>query len=135
MGFRPVFEEKATVQEQRKGYADFNDNRDSRALTYDLKNLVVTEDDEIDVDDGTRIAVRIYRPKEYDGKVLPAAVFYHGGGWRVGSIQGDDWLCRMIVRDSKHVVVSVEYRLAPEHPFPTPVNDAYAGFLWVWSLS
>lgn len=79
--------------------------------------------------DGT-IRVRIYRPHgEIDR--LPAIVYLHGGGWVVGSLDTHDGTCRLLASEARCVVVAVDYRLAPEHPFPAPLDDAFAGYAWV----
>ena len=78
---------------------------------------------------GGEIPIRVYWPSE-DGP-LPALVFYHGGGWVIGDLDTSDSLCRMISKRASAVVVSVDYRLAPEHPFPAAVDDAYAALEWV----
>jgi acetyl esterase len=75
------------------------------------------------------IPVRIYTP-EGSGP-FPALVFFHGGGWVVGSIQGSDHTCRALANGGGCVVVSVEYRLAPEHKFPAAADDSYAATRWV----
>src|SRR4051794_13750969 len=75
------------------------------------------------------IRIRVTAP-EGDGP-FPALVYFHGGGWVVGSIATHDAVCRAITRDAGVAVVSVEYRLAPEHPFPAAVEDAYAATAWV----
>ena len=62
---------------------------------------------------------------------LPVLVYFHGGGWSVGSIASHDHLCRAVARASGVAVVSVEYRLAPENPFPAAVDDAEAATAWV----
>jgi acetyl esterase len=77
---------------------------------------------------GGRLPVRTYRPAG-DGP-YPTVVFYHGGGFVVGSIESHDLFCRHLARESGCVVVSVGYRLAPEHPFPAAVEDAYAALEW-----
>lgn len=78
---------------------------------------------------GTQLAARLYRPSLEGG--LPVVVFFHGGGWVTGSLESHDLLCRLIARESGCAVVSVDYRLAPEHPFPTPLEDCYAAVQWV----
>lgn len=70
---------------------------------------------------------RIYRPNDPDGIL----VFYHGGGFVMGSLDTHDNLCRLIADSAGFVVVSVGYRLAPEHPFPAAVKDAYESLHWV----
>ena len=79
------------------------------------------------LDGGLR--VRIYRPSA-EGP-LPALVYFHGGGWVVGSLDSHDPVCRRLARQTPCVVVSVDYRLAPEHPFPAAVEDAWAATTWV----
>jgi acetyl esterase len=74
------------------------------------------------------IPVRIYRPGSSD---LPVLVYYHGGGWVIGSIESHDGLCAQLAIDARCVVVSVDYRMAPEHPFPAAVDDALGAFFWV----
>ncbi|QQX82834.1 alpha/beta hydrolase [Cupriavidus necator] len=75
------------------------------------------------------LPVRIYRP-EATGP-LPALVYYHGGGWVIGSLDTVDVPCRRLANRAGCVVVSVDYRLAPEHKFPTAAEDAYAAARWV----
>jgi acetyl esterase len=76
------------------------------------------------------VPLRIYTPKE-SCVPLPICIFYHGGGMVIGSLDGYDTLCRQICMQSKCIVVSVDYRLAPEHKFPAAIDDAYAAFLWI----
>jgi acetyl esterase len=75
------------------------------------------------------IPIRVYRP-DGDG-ALPTLVFFHGGGFFVGSIDTHDDVCRAVAARSGWVVVSVDYRLAPEHPFPAASDDAFAALQWV----
>jgi acetyl esterase len=78
------------------------------------------------------VPVRVYRPVL--GAVdLPVVVFLHGGGWCTGSVVTHDDVCRRICRSVQAVVVSVDYRLAPEHPFPAAVDDSFAVLQWVGS--
>lgn len=76
------------------------------------------------------LPIRIYSPTE--NKAHRALVYFHGGGWVIGSIETHDGLCRMIANAAGCAVVSVEYRLAPEHPFPAATDDAYAAVCWAW---
>ncbi|GIH80465.1 alpha/beta hydrolase [Planobispora longispora] len=71
------------------------------------------------------VPVRIYRPEE-DGRPLPAIVYFHGGGWVFGSVARNDALARDLAARNGAVVVSVDYRLAPEHPFPAAADDAWS---------
>ncbi|KAI8582609.1 hypothetical protein K450DRAFT_268971 [Umbelopsis ramanniana AG] len=77
------------------------------------------------------IPIRIYTP-EGTGP-FPAVVFYHGGGWVLGNIQSHDSICRQMCVQTGAVVISVEYRLAPEAKFPAGPNDCYAAFHHVQS--
>jgi acetyl esterase len=81
--------------------------------------------------DGPRgdVPVRVYRPAVETP--APTLVFYHGGGWTLGTLDSADDLCRNLARRVGCVVVSVDYRLAPEHPFPAGLDDAYAALEWV----
>jgi acetyl esterase len=76
-----------------------------------------------------KIPVRIYTP-EGDGP-FPILVFFHGGGWVICDLDTHDNLCRSLANRVRCVVVSVDYRLAPEHKFPAAVEDAYAATQWV----
>ena len=73
------------------------------------------------------IPVRLYRPK---GGVLPVLVYYHGGGWVLGDLDSYDALCRELAAKTGCLVLSVDYRLAPEHRYPAAPDDALAAFLW-----
>jgi len=74
------------------------------------------------------MAVRIYRPRD---PLRAALVYFHGGGWVVGSLEGADASCRALANRSRCVVISIDYRLAPETKFPGAVEDAYAAVRWV----
>lgn len=78
---------------------------------------------------GGSIRVRVRRPEGTD--VLPAVYFVHGGGWFQGDLDTAEIECGPLASQASCVVVSVEYRLAPEHPFPTPLEDVVAGWHWL----
>jgi acetyl esterase len=77
-----------------------------------------------------RIPARLYRPRRARSRG-PAVLFYHGGGGVVGSVAEREPVCRVIADDTSYTVISVGYRLAPEHPFPAGVEDALAAYRWV----
>lgn len=70
---------------------------------------------------------RLYRP---DAGTLPLALFFHGGGWVLGSLDTHDHMCRVLAHRSGWAVLSVGYRLAPEHPYPAAVEDAQTALAW-----
>jgi acetyl esterase/lipase len=77
------------------------------------------------------VPVRVYRPDDQKGS-LPALYWIHGGGYVMGDVEQDDRLMKQMVKRIGCVIASVEYRLAPEHPFPAPVEDCYAGLKWLF---
>ncbi len=81
--------------------------------------------------DGTTLLARLYRPLECPpDELLPLLVYFHGGGWCVGDIESYDVFCRELANGSKCAVLSVDYRLAPEHPFPAAIDDAVLAAGW-----
>jgi len=89
------------------------------------------EDSVAELPDGTALPVRVYRPSGASGTALPVVVYFHGGGWVSGDARQSEWWCSSIAAQAGVVVVSVDYRLAPEHPFPVPAQDCYAATVWV----
>nr|WP_218680934.1 alpha/beta hydrolase [Rhodococcus qingshengii] len=79
---------------------------------------------------GTKISVRIYRPISSVSH-LPVLLYIHGGGWSIGSVAGTDDLCRELAARADCVVVSVDYRQAPEFPFPAPLDDCWTALRWL----
>lgn len=77
---------------------------------------------------GGAIGARIYRPARHSGATI---VYLHGGGWVLGNLETHDAVCRAMVVASSAAVVSIDYRLAPEHRFPTAVDDVFAALRWV----
>ncbi len=77
------------------------------------------------------IAVRIYTPAPHSGGTRAALVWFHGGGWVIGNLDGADFTCRAMTNRSNCIVVSVDYRLAPEAKFPAAAEDCYAATKWV----
>jgi acetyl esterase/lipase len=88
------------------------------------ENLIISHGDLID------IPVRIYWPPVTEHRDLPVVVFYHGGGFALGDLDTHDPVARAHAVGAEAIVVSVDYRLAPEHPFPAGVDDCWAALQW-----
>ncbi|NTU29737.1 alpha/beta hydrolase [Brevibacillus sp. HB1.1] len=99
------------------------------AVEVELAPLAKVEDKLIPAGADAEINIRMYTP-EGQGP-FPLFVYYHGGGWVIGDLETVDASCRMLAHLSGRIVVSVDYRLAPEHKFPVPVADSYAALKWV----
>lgn len=80
--------------------------------------------------EGGPLAARLYRPASA-GDALPVLLWLHGGGWSLGDIAGYDVLCRMLAREGACAVLALDYRLAPENPFPAAVDDAWFALRWL----
>lgn len=80
--------------------------------------------------DGIDIPLRFYRPPALTGP-LPAVINFHGGGWVQGNLEQSEWACSRIAVRAGVVVISVDYRLAPEHVFPAGVEDCWAATQWI----
>ncbi len=74
---------------------------------------------------------RIYRPVGSVARLLPTILYFHGGGWTIGSLEGYDLACRYFCARSGCAVVAIDYRLAPEHKFPAATDDALAAYRWI----
>jgi acetyl esterase len=104
-----------------------------RKLAVDARNpehvvpVASVEDIEVPGPDGP-LPARVYRPESE--RPVPTVVLFHGGGWVIGDLETHDNMARSICRDCAAVVVSVDYRLAPEAPFPAAVDDALAATRW-----
>jgi acetyl esterase len=79
--------------------------------------------------DGSTIRARVYTPE--GAGPHPVVMFFHGGGWVICSLDTHDNVCRALCRDADAIVVSVDYRMAPEHRFPTAAHDCFAATQWV----
>lgn len=122
---RPPYHE-LTAQQARAAY-----EKSAPILEIPSAPMFSVEDLPVPTRDGASIRVRLYQPLEPSwAELAPALVYYHGGGFTVGSVDTHDALCRMFARDAQCVVVSVDYRLAPEHRFPTAANDAFDALAW-----
>jgi acetyl esterase len=89
--------------------------------------LPVVRDITIERPAGT-IPARLYRPRE--GGLLPLLVYFHGGGWVIGNLETHDDVCRDLAAKGACAVLSIDYRLAPEHRYPAAADDCYAATEW-----
>lgn len=116
-----------TAQKARASY-----ERSAPILDIPSAPMFAVEDLAVPVRGGSTIRVRLYQSAEPSwAEPVPALVYYHGGGFTVGSVNTHDALCRMFARDAGCAVLSVDYRLAPEFKFPTAVNDAFDALDWL----
>jgi acetyl esterase len=92
---------------------------------------VQVEDRTATVSDGTVLTVRVYRPRAVGVSALPVVVNFHGGGFASGDPFQSEWWCSEVAARVPAVVVSVDYRLAPEHTFPAGAQDCYEATAWV----
>jgi acetyl esterase len=92
----------------------------------DLPELASVKDEVIPVV-GAGLSVRRYLPR---GEAAGTCVYFHAGGWVIGDLEMSDALCRRLAAGAGCELISVAYRLAPEHPFPAPLDDAYAALQW-----
>lgn len=91
-----------------------------------------TTDYKVPVEKG-QITVRVYEPPANGTEPRPVYINYHGGGFVYGGLHFDENFCKRLVHELGIVVVDVDYRLAPQFPFPTPVKDSWLAFSWVSS--
>jgi acetyl esterase len=98
--------------------------RDARTMP---SNLPIFETKNIDAGG---VPARLYKPNNNTN--LPLLVYYHGGGWVLGNVDSHDGICRALAMQSECAVLSVEYRLAPEFPFPIPLTDSVTATRWAY---
>ena len=113
-----------TPQQARAAYA-----AGAEVLEVPRAELARVEDLQIRARDGAMLPARLYAPVAQAG--LPCLLYLHGGGFTIGSIATHDVLCRELARLAGCMVVSLDYRLAPEHRFPTASNDAWDALQWL----
>jgi acetyl esterase len=100
------------------------------ALVFGRRRTAVGPVREVEIDGATgRLRARHYAPAEIGGP-HPLLVFVHGGGWTIGDLDTHDEPCRLLCRHAGVHVLSVDYRLAPEHPFPAALDDVLAALRW-----
>jgi acetyl esterase len=112
-----------TAQDARAAYAKGCD-----VLEVPKAQLARAQDLYVPARDGAQLGARLYAPSH---DKLPVLLYLHGGGFTIGSVQTHDILCRELSRLSGAAVLSLDYRLAPEHQFPCAVHDAWDGLQWL----
>ena len=120
MGAKPLNE--MSVDEARETMGAF------KALVPPGPEVARVEDLEVPLPGGTPLPVRVYVP---EGHVRGVIVYYHGGGWVLGDLDDYEPLMRALANGTGFTVASVDYRLAPEHRYPTAVNDSTIAFAWI----
>jgi acetyl esterase len=114
-----------TPTEARESY------RSRRTFTQPDAPEVFKLEDKLVAYNGVNIPVRVYHPfSAQTHSALPALVYLHGGGWTIGDLDTHDVLCRSLCLQANVVVVSVDYRMGPEHKFPAAFDDCVAAFEW-----
>ncbi|MDE1184346.1 alpha/beta hydrolase [Paraburkholderia sp.] len=127
---RPSYHQ-LTAHQAREAYS-----KSAPILEIPSAPMFAVDDLAVPVRDGSTIRARLYQPVEPSwAEPAPALVYFHGGGFTVGSVDTHDALCRMFARDGQCIVLSVDYRLAPEFRFPTAVNDAFDALAWLHAQS
>ncbi len=106
-------------------------SRRRQAAIYAGPPAAVAAVTDLEIDAEVRLPARHYAPAERGGP-HPLLVYYHGGGFVFGDLDTHDGVCRMLCRHAGAHVLAVDYRLAPEHPFPAPVEDARAALAWAY---
>ena len=118
----------APIYTQAPGEAKAAYEAGSGVLEVPKAELARVEDFEIPARDGQLLHARLYADTR---EVRPVLLYFHGGGFTIGSVASHDILCRELCRLSDCAVVSLDYRLAPEHRFPTAMNDAWDATQWL----
>jgi acetyl esterase/lipase len=116
------------LRERRARYADLL--AAARAAQPPNERVTTTDTTAPGLNGGPAVPVRVYRPRDAGDEVLPALFFVHGGGMIMGSVAGEDTRVAGLAETLRCTAVSVEYRLAPEHPYPAPLDDCYAALTW-----
>jgi acetyl esterase len=111
---------ETTVEERRLGLAELMKLAGPEAPVGGIENRSLPGPG------GQALALRIYTPLEAKSQILPGLVYFHGGGLVAGTVQTHDSIARALANSGACRVISVEYRLAPEHPFPAALDDALA---------
>jgi acetyl esterase len=141
----PLDAQSQTILDMMSSFGGFNtldpaalrqmETRGLPALEAERKHLASVRDLSIEGGGGAPMPIRIYTPREAERVTAPTPilVYFHGGGHVLGSLDMFDGLCCQLARGSGFIVVSVDYRLAPENKFPAAPEDAYAAIRWAYA--
>jgi len=120
----PADPSRLTIQQRRDGF------RDLMRLSGNAPTIDGAEDRSVPGPDGP-IGIRVYTPAGMRSRRLPGLIYFHGGGLVAGSLDTHDTICRILANEIGCRLVSVDYRLAPEHKFPAAVTDSHAATTWI----
>ena len=120
------FDPRVSVPAMRAGYVDMNER-----FGLKVSGGIETRDLTIPASDGATIGARLYRRSDGAGLTLPVLLYFHGGGWVIGDVEAYDGLTRYLANEGRIAVLSVDYRLGPEHRFPRGHEDAFDAFAWL----
>ncbi|MGO9499544.1 MAG: alpha/beta hydrolase, partial [Solirubrobacteraceae bacterium] len=112
--------------------ADAREARRRLTAVFGGKPVAVRAVQDLEIDNAAGLWARHYRPPEPGGP-HPLLVFYHGGGFLYGDLDTHDGVCRLLCRHAGAHVLAIDYRLAPEHPFPAAVDDARTALRWAYA--
>lgn len=136
--YDPEFLDVLPLLPSLAGFSDLDEIQELReqmgmfAPEVEPRDDVIREDSTVAGFDGDPdVPIRIYRPASASPGPLPAVLEVHGGGFMIGSIEMMDPWCDRVAAEFPALVVSVEYRLAPEDPFPAGIHDCYAALQWL----
>lgn len=121
----------ATPAELRAIYSAAKSANGNNGSSYEDNGRIIAEDISIPLRDGTTTIARLHRSKQAAAGPAPLAVIIHGGGYITGDRFDESWTCRILVEEIGAVALAIQYRLAPEHPFPTAIHDAWDAVKWV----
>jgi acetyl esterase len=127
---------------QEAGRPPYETLTPAEARAFYLQGRVVTNPEPPELKSANPLAIpspagaipaRIYTPTKLrqSGGLAPCLVFFHGGGWVIGDLDSHDVVCRKLAHEGELIVISVDYRLAPEHKFPAAVDDAIVATKWI----
>jgi acetyl esterase len=120
-------------------HIDFTDVQHARALEHEVSIEMRSGAPRTDVEiadtsctrpDGSHIGLRVYRPSQPARRANPVLLFFHGGSFITGGLETEEARCEEYAADAECVVIAVDYRLAPEHPYPAAFDDCYSAVEW-----